>query len=245
MSNAKWQNAACRLALLFALAAMAVAVVGLVLARYDLIPKIAGFVAFLCGGLLAIVASVAGVAGILGNWRVSTPSRNRDLIALVLSGPFAAFLVTRPIAAQNAPAIHDITTNLADPPVFIRLVLRPDNLVGVGTIENWHKIHASAYGDLRSVTIVKPVATVIADAERLARERGWDIAVSDPKAGHLEATATVSFIRFRDDVVLRAVPTPDKKGSVVDIRSVSRIGVGDLGVNAKRIRSFLKALVGD
>jgi uncharacterized protein (DUF1499 family) len=38
------------------------------------------------------------------------------------------------------------------------------------------------------------------------------------------------------------VPTDDGKASIVDMRSVSRVGVSDLGVNAKRIRSFLDSL---
>lgn len=243
MANTNWTIRLSRLALLFALGAIAVAVAGLVLARYDLIPKIAGFTALLGGGLLALVAVIAGVIGVFLNWRAPTASRSAAVIALGLSVPYAAFLMTRPIAAHGAPAIHDITTNLADPPAFTRLTLRADNLAGVGTIENWRKIHARAYGDLRSVTIAKPVATVITDAKRLAREQGWEIADSDSKTGHLEATASVSFIRFNDDIAVRAVPTLDGKGSVVDMRSVSRIGVGDLGVNAKRIRAFLKALV--
>jgi hypothetical protein len=50
------------------------------------------------------------------------------------------------------------------------------------------------------------------------------------------------WVRFKDDVVLRIVPTQDGAGSRVDMRSTSRIGVSDLGVNAKRIRAFLQAL---
>jgi len=66
--------------------------------------------------------------------------------------------------------------------------------------------------------------------------------VLEPARGHMEATATVSFIRFYDDVVLRITPTADGTGSRVDMRSVSRIGVSDFGVNARRVEEFLKAL---
>jgi uncharacterized protein (DUF1499 family) len=83
---------------------------------------------------------------------------------------------------------------------------------------------------------------VTADAARLAEKAGWKLAEVDPARGHIEATASVSFIRFHDDVVLRIVPTQDGKSSRVDMRSVSRVGVSDLGVNAQRIRDFLAAL---
>ena len=83
---------------------------------------------------------------------------------------------------------------------------------------------------------------MIADAQETAGELGWDVVVADPESGHFEATASVSYIRFQDDIVLRVVPTEDGAASVVDMRSVSRVGVSDLGVNAKRVRSFLDSL---
>jgi uncharacterized protein (DUF1499 family) len=59
----------------------------------------------------------------------------------------------------------------------------------------------------------------------------------------LEATATTTFFRFENDVVVRARPYPEAKGgSYVDMRSISRVGGSDVGVNAKRIRAFLKDL---
>ena len=146
------------------------------------------------------------------------------------------------MGAGDAPAIHDVTTDLADPPRFEVLPLRADNLAGVGSVENWRRIHAAAYGDLRPINVARPVRDVVQDAERLARAAGWQIAASDPARGHVEATASVSYIRFQDDVVIRIVPIADGRRSRVDMRSVSRVGVGDLGVNARRIRDFLEAL---
>jgi Protein of unknown function (DUF1499) len=172
------------------------------------------------------------------------PARGKLLAAIAVSLAFVGFLASRPMAAGDVPAIHDITTDLANPPQFEALKVREDNLVGVGTVENWRKLHAGAYADLRPLEIARPVAQVTADAVRLAQEQGWQIARSDPARGHVEATASVSYIRFHDDVVLRIVPTQDGAASRVDMRSISRVGVSDLGVNAKRIRAFLKALSG-
>jgi uncharacterized protein (DUF1499 family) len=89
-----------------------------------------------------------------------------------------------------------------------------------------------------------PVAEVIAKAERLAKVRGWEIAVVDPIEGRMEATETSRFFAFKDDVVIRVRPTEDGTGSIVDMRSISRVGVSDLGMNAKRVRSFIADLAG-
>jgi uncharacterized protein (DUF1499 family) len=44
---------------------------------------------------------------------------------------------------------------------------------------------------------------------------------------------------FTDDIVIRV--TPAQNGSIVDLRSVSRVGKSDLGANAKRINQFISA----
>jgi uncharacterized protein (DUF1499 family) len=105
----------------------------------------------------------------------------------------------------------------------------------------WKAIHAEAYGDLRPVTIQASVADTVRKAEALARERGWEVARADPAAGIVEATDTSLFFRFKDDVAVRVRPAPGG-GSRVDMRSISRVGGSDVGVNAKRVRAFLSDL---
>jgi len=56
----------------------------------------------------------------------------------------------------------------------------------------------------------------------------------------IEARATSKLFRFVDDVAIR-IRSKDG-GSVVDIRSKSRVGQGDLGANANRIRAIAAEL---
>lgn len=240
--QSRWKPRLANWSIRLTLVATAMAALGLTLARYDLVPKMTGFMGLLVGGLLAALALVLGIAALLIGRQQALPSRGKLLTAIAVSLAFAGFLASRPVASGDVPAIHDITTDLANPPQFEAIKVREDNLAGVGSVENWQKLHAAAYADLRPLEIARPVAQVTADAVRLAQEQGWQIVRSDPARGHVEATASVSFIRFKDDVVLRIVPTQDGAGSRVDMRSVSRVGVSDLGVNAKRIRAFQKAL---
>lgn len=231
-----------RWSLRIAVASIVVAGVGLTLARYDVIAKMTGFLALLGGGLVAFIALVLGLVSLFAGRRAAWPARTKAWTAMAISLVYVGFLASRPLVAGDGPALHDLTTDLAAPPQFEVLPLRADNLVGVDTVENWQRIHREAYPDLAPVVIAKPVAVVTANAVKLAEQSGWDVAKADPARGHVEATASVSYIRFKDDVVLRIVLTPDGKGSRVDMRSVSRVGVGDLGVNARRIREFLAAL---
>lgn len=69
---------------------------------------------------------------------------------------------------------------------------------------------------------------------------GWDLVAADATAGRIEATDTTFWFGFKDDVVIRVRPADG--GSRVDVRSLSRVGVGDVGTNAKRIRAYLDVL---
>jgi len=80
-------------------------------------------------------------------------------------------------------------------------------------------------------------------AERVSRGLGLEIVAAMPKDGRIEATATTFWFGFKDDVVVRIRPQP--AGSRVDIRSVSRVGRGDAGANALRIRKFLEKMKED
>ena len=74
----------------------------------------------------------------------------------------------------------------------------------------------------------------------VAAAMGWDVVARAPAEGRLEAVATTEWFGFRDDIVVRV--RADGSGSRVDIRSKSRDGQTDLGVNAKRIREFMMRL---
>ena len=73
----------------------------------------------------------------------------------------------------------------------------------------------------------------------VAQAQGWEIVTADKSSGRIEATETTRWFGFTDDVVVRL--TPWGAGTRVDVRSVSRTALGDLGRNARRIRGFLDA----
>jgi len=242
MADGKWTSKLGKTSLICTIIALVLAGAGLTLARFNVIDKLDGFYGMLIGALIAAIACVIAVISLLMSLKGKGASRAPAIIALVLAVPFVAFIASRPAAADGAPAIHDITTDLASPPEFQTLTIRKDNLVGVETVENWKDIHAAAYDDIQPLLLDRPVSEVTIAAHSLAQEKGWDIAAFDPATGRIEATDFVSYIRFEDIVVIEVSPSSDNSSSVVNVRSVSKLGLSDLGVNAKRIRSFLDDL---
>ncbi len=98
------------------------------------------------------------------------------------------------------------------------------------------------YPDIRPLELAMPPDAAFARALDAAKSFGWEIDATDAASGRIEATATTPWFGFRDDVVIRVTPTPS--GSRIDVRSLSRVGKGDVGANAKRIRAYLAKLSG-
>lgn len=144
--------------------------------------------------------------------------------------------------AQNAPPIHDITTDLESPPEFVAMTrLRadapnPPEYAGDETAI----IQQEAYPDIQPLIVSAPVQEVIDEIVSLIAEREWKMVSINRQEGRVEATEKLAWFGFEDDVVLRITETDT--GTRVDMRSKSRIGRGDVGVNTGRISSFLNDL---
>jgi len=69
---------------------------------------------------------------------------------------------------------------------------------------------------------------------------GWTIVAADEAAGRIEASERSRWFGFTDDIIVRV--TASGSGSRVDVRSSSRLGRSDFGVNAARVRAYLAEL---
>ena len=205
-------------------------------------------------------AFYAGIAGILVAlvaiffaWRGRPRLVLVNLLALLIAGGFVGFLGNQVRIARTVPAIHDISTNLEDYPRFYRLTVREDNLERVPDMgrrdlaaleprERWKAVHREYYGDIAPIRVPWSVEETTTRARRLAETRGWEIVTFDPANGILEAVDTSRFFRFKDNIVVRIRPVTTGGGSIVDMRSISRVGVSDVGVNARRVRDYLADL---
>lgn len=144
----------------------------------------------------------------------------------------------------RTPPLNDISTDTKNPPLYNAVAsLRAD---GNNSVEYRGapaaKIQSQLFPDLAPIktSLTKPEA--FDRAMTVAKKMSWDIVANDVAAGHIEGVATTFFFGYKDDIVIRV--TEAATGSVVDIRSQSRVGRRDRGKNAERIREFISRFNG-
>lgn len=163
-------------------------------------------------------------------------------LALLIALGTLAMPLTMYQQAQSVPRIHDITTDTVNPPEFVAVApLRADapNPVEYQG-EEIARQQREAYPDIVSFETDAHNAIVFDHALALVEQFGWELVAADADTGRIEATDTTFWFGFKDDVVIRIRSTDI--GSVVDVRSKSRVGLSDVGANAARIRRFLDGL---
>jgi uncharacterized protein (DUF1499 family) len=192
-------------------------------------------------GAIAAVA-VSAVALILAPLRGQRRGMFRALAGLIIGLITVGIPAYYLHVARSVPPIHDLTTDTEDPPAFDAiLTLRADapNPASYGGPDVAAQ-QREAYPDLRPADYpISPEAAFEA-ALAAARAEDWDIIAAEQAAGRIEATDRTFWFGFADDIVVRVRPTD--VGSRVDVRSVSRVGVSDVGANAARIRAYLADL---
>ena len=196
-----------------------------------------GVLAMALGAAVMLVAMI-GARGRLGGWKFNTAG----WIALVLSVGISLNNLLWFRQSQVSPLIHDVTTDTVNPPVFVDLLpLRagapnPPEYSGPEAAE----LQLEAYPEITTLALQVSPAEALARAQQAAGDLGWEIVAVAPGEGRLEAVDTTAWFGFKDDVVVRI--TPDGAGALVDVRSKSRVGLSDVGTNARRIRHFLRRL---
>lgn len=152
-----------------------------------------------------------------------------------------ALIVITMLQAGNYPRIHDITTNLQDQPQFVAAQGRRGPTSNtLETASETFLLQAEGYPELATLIVMEPMESVFDESIRAATDLGWEIYLQDRNAGIIEAVDTTMLMGFKDDIVIRLRPLAN--GTEVDLRSVSRVGIGDFGANAKRIKAFTQRL---
>lgn len=146
-----------------------------------------------------------------------------------------ALLVVALRPGLGLPAINDITTDPDDPPQ-----LSATHRDTSYPAESFAPQQRAAYPDLQPIRVSSDPARALELVRETAESLGWEIVSVDPESGRLEARETSRIFRFIDDIAVRVRPA--EKGAVIDVRSRSRHGRGDLGANARRIRAFAAAI---
>lgn len=204
--------------------------------RFALLGLAGGAAIALIGAVVSAIALVISLVSSRSGVRTAIAGL---VIGLLVAAPVAQVM----IAGSKVPGIHDITTDLENPPAFDEVAaLRGEGTNPLDRAEpaDLAELQQQAYPDLKTLEVNEQPGKVYEAALETAREMGWEIVSTKPETGLIEATATTRVMNFKDDVAIRV--TESGEGAAVDVRSVSRVGISDMGANANRIRTYLHAL---
>jgi uncharacterized protein (DUF1499 family) len=155
----------------------------------------------------------------------------------------AAVAIVMPLSmmmkAKSVPPIHDITTDLVNPPKFVAiLALRADapnpaEYQGEEIASQQRK----AYPELQTQKYQQTTDQVFDAALAAVNDMGLDVVSSDKALGLIEAYDTTTWFGFVDDVVIRI--ESGEQMTMLDARSKSRVGMSDIGKNAERLNALI------
>ncbi len=238
--------------------ALMLAVAGIMCAHFGVLPPfhlqlssaLFGFFLVLFGFFIAILGLIIGVVAMLMTFLM--PSRRAGR-AQAVTGVILALIVLVPIvriirSTRQYPPINDITTDTKTPPAFVHAQTLPANRSRDLTYKpetSSAQEAAPVYQKLAPLKLPSPPDDVYKRVEIIAGEfPGWQVTYRDLGTRTVEGIATSTLFQFKDDFVIQVRPAAGGAGSLVEMRSKSRDGKGDLGANYNRIESFFNALQG-
>ena len=208
--------------------------------RFGILPLMGGFSLLGIGTLLAAAGLFLGIIALVVAARRGLSAEKPSLyVSLSISVLILLVMGLQFQTASSVPPIHNISTDVDDPPQFDAIAA----LRGEGTNPLEYDAEVLAGQQRGAYPFVKPLNSALSSADAFDRalevveDMGLEIVAADTAAGRIEATDTTFWFGFKDDLVVRIRAAGG--GSIVDLRSVSRVGQSDLGVNARRIGTFL------
>ncbi|MGH7915167.1 MAG: DUF1499 domain-containing protein [Candidatus Binataceae bacterium] len=240
------------LSILDAIVAVLLVVIGVVGAHMEVIPPMTGFLMFLLSFAIAILALLFGLIGFA---RTSAPERRPGrpkaiagiVLGLLVAVPVGLTMwrwmsMGLPLSARPYPAINDITTDYENPPTFVK----PPGLSADSMKYDRAKfepVQRKEYPKLDPLRLDEKPDDVFAKVKAASNTMpGWLIVYVDPATRTIEGIDTSYLFRFNDDFAIQVRPGSDADSSLVEMRSRSRDGTGDFGVNYRRIRGFFRIL---
>jgi uncharacterized protein (DUF1499 family) len=190
----------------------------------------------------AFFAGVVSLAGLIMSAGRRPGVLFMGLLGLVIAGVTAYMPWTYSRTVAAVPRIHDITTDIVHPPQFVaaaKLRKADDWPVDYEGTEVGAE-QREAYPDIEPLITKAPKDKALEAARQSLSSMGLEIIDVAPGEGRIEAVDTSLLYGFKDDMVVRIQETA--AGTRVDVRSMSRVGKSDLGMNAKRIRTFLSRM---
>ena len=208
--------------------------------KYGVVDLGTAFTGFKFGVFAGIATLILLVLQIL--FKRKTVTLGSTIMALLLSTIAIAIPLSMLNKGKSVPPIHDISTDLVNPPEFVAIApLRADapNPVEYAGVEVATQQRA-AYPELQTLNYTQSKSELVEATKQVIDNLGWQLVNIDADQGIIEATDRTMWFGFKDDVIVRITDNGSER--LVDIRSKSRVGGSDLGKNAERIHGFIEEL---
>ncbi len=187
-----------RFARILCFATLTALVLGPALANFGLIAPLRGFMLFALALPFALATVLVGLVALFSTRKSTGNTGARVAMFATIAGALVLLFVGNlGRGGAGVPPIHDITTNLGNPPVFVELAQDPAN-EGVDLAfphgpENTVELHREAYADLSSMHLMRSPADVLAQAKQVAESLGWTVIASNlPAPTGPEASASIN-----------------------------------------------------
>lgn len=232
-----------------AILAVVLVLTGILGAHFAIATPFLGFQLFALGFLLGIVGFIVGVIGIFATRSAErAAARPRAVFGTVLS-MFVAFpVIVIILSSLKYPPINDITTDVDNPPEFEHATELPPNQSRDMKYDKpkYAERQSNGYGNVAPLKVNSDPDATFAKVEAVAKQMpSWEVTAEYPKTRSIEGVCTSSLFHFQDDFVIQVRPATDGGSSLIEMRSKSRDGLGDFGVNYKRIKRFFARFTQD
>ena len=197
----------------------------------------------IAGFFLAIAVSIFSLIRIWFGGQTGAGQAFAAIVIALLGLAAPTFFVAK---GALLPRLNDIATSPDEPLAFnVLLSQRPADANPIknpdaAAIEQ----QIDAYPDLGPMVLERAAPEVFSLVQEAVERRGWTIVSSETPGesgiGRIEATDRSLIMGFTDDVVVQV--KGDDTRAQIDVRSVSRYGMHDLGANAARIRGLFEEI---
>jgi uncharacterized protein (DUF1499 family) len=202
-------------------------------------PAAMNLMAVSIGGLfLAIIVAVVGLVRIWFGGQIGAAQAFTGIAIALVGLAVPLFFLSQYFLL---PQLNDIQTTrqpmefkqlAAMRPADANRIVEPD----LAAAEEREK----AYPDIRAMELERSVTETFDIVHEAVKRLGWTMALSEPpdgdQPGRIEATNRTMIMGYTDDALIRV--TGDDAHAFIDVRSVSRYGMHDLGANAGHIREL-------
>ncbi|MFN3889045.1 MAG: DUF1499 domain-containing protein [Beijerinckiaceae bacterium] len=241
-------SAAARWSLRFALFSMALSVIAILIIRTRAADVASGVSVFGFAILAACAAVLLAVAASVSVWQTGRRGMGLAVLGVLLAALVLAWPMWLAVQAVRLPILNDVSTDINNPPGFSRSTRALEARGGHAPSE----LPAEArLPQTRAYPNVQPIVIDLDGDEAFqlvlaaAKAMGWQVIESSAPGGRMgdgriEAIDRTLIMRFPDDITIRVRPGAGQ--SRIDVRSASRYGRHDFGVNARRIERFARQL---